>query len=209
MYINTILNIYNKYTWLYSLHVVVSKKQTVLEYVLLTLMKLIRGIKLSFGLLYFLYKPNTHWQVSKSFISPPRLSVFPPAFLHSFCSFSSLFGCPRAAGMEEALTGSRTRPRSCPRGAAAAFLHSRSTACLRGSFWWERSRASPLCPGGNASAGSGNSRRKTRLHGRLQARKLYSCRCSFFISQTSQHFILNNWSVSCRFAVLIGSTTHC
>lgn len=97
---------------------------------------------------YFLKKPNpisadksaplysAHWQVSKSFPPPLRLSVF-----------IGLLGV-------RAITGSRIHPQSCLRGAAAAFLRSRSTACLTGSFWSVRSREMSLFPGGNASTNS-------------------------------------------------------
>lgn len=66
-------------------------------------------------------------------------------------------------GAVKALTGSRTRPPPCHRDVGGAFLRSRSTACLTGSFWLGHSRVSPLGQGGNISANSGDVKKQNRL----------------------------------------------
>lgn len=100
MYINTILNIYNKYT---RLHVVVSKKQTVLECVLFTLMKLIRGTKV---VLWNIVFPNnsvsctnrTHTDKYQRASFSPQAKCFLPLFCTAFAPSLLFFGALEPPG---------------------------------------------------------------------------------------------------------------
>lgn len=97
----------------------------------------------------------------KELFFPVWLSVF-IYFLENGC-LCAAFLCCNTDHFEAviALTGSHTHPQSCLRDVEGAFLHSHSTTCLMDSFWWEYSRAMPLCQGGNVSVNSGKRKDKT------------------------------------------------
>lgn len=63
----------------------------------------------------------------------------------------------------ETITGTHIHPQSCLHDAAEAFLHSRSTACLMGSFWLGHSRGMLLCQDGNVLVNSGKRKKQNRV----------------------------------------------
>lgn len=162
MYINTVFNIYNKYTLVTQFANV--KNSAGILYFMLTLIKLnwstVSPVLAKKSSVEFVFQ-----HILKCFLKEPNpisAGISAPNFQCTVTSIKELFSPFRLSvfiGLLfllrlRAVTGSRIHPQSCPRDAAEAFLHSRSKACLTGSFWSGRSREMLLFQDGNASTNS-------------------------------------------------------